>query len=83
MTYHFVKDGRIIIDVLDGDLKRTHVIQLWLSIVSSENCEISLLFPGGLIPVEDLGRLDETRRTVDLEFQPLVRSGHETVRNST
>lgn len=82
-AYHFVKNGGIVVHVLDGDFERAHVVELRSSIVGRENGQVGLFFTSRFIPVQHLRRPDQSGSIVDLEFQLLARRGHETVSDGT
>lgn len=67
-TYHFVKNGSIVVHVLDGDFERAHVVELRPSVVGRKDGQVGFLFSSRFIPVQHLRRPDQPGSVVDLEF---------------
>ena len=80
-THDFVEDGRVVIDVHDGDLERANVVELGPAIVRREDGEVNLLLTRWLIPIETVCRPYIARGAVDLELELLTVSRDEAVRD--
>jgi hypothetical protein len=53
-TYSFVEDWLVVVDVHDGDLNDTHVVQRGFAIIGGADGDERLLLPRRFVAIEDL-----------------------------
>ena len=75
-THDFVEDGRVIVDVFNGDLERANIIELGSAVVCSQDRQVDFLFADRLVSVEYVRRRYYTRDVVYLELK-LFSVGHD------
>lgn len=82
-THDFVEDGRVVVDVLDGDFEGADVVQLGPAIVRGEYGQVDLLLAGRLVPVEHVSRPYQAGPVVYLELELLPVGDDEAVRDDS